>query len=647
MVAFDLLTKLLLKLDVLAPGMHLNIRGGWAINTWVGVFISLIYVGLTCYAIISQVMDYFDTTHPFIASEQKLNSVYPSIDIIANRHVPIVFALSQGYATLTFEEMQKYFTFKYRQYSYTYDENTAQVDLKIEELPTMKCRDLIESGKLNMKDYTNLAGYLELLPDHGACVDPTGYNLTIVGSNGDKYNKFAYLEIFPCILGDQCKPKEEINKVWLQIVKPAIGMDLANKSHPIRYEANMDDFYVLNTDSSQYYLQQLIMNKITDSHGFLIPDEDVVTYTTYDPPLFSNGWRDGTITTTQTDIEEGLVSAYFTFEWCSGMKFNHVKRTYGGFLDYLGTIGGINSITWILGFGLYYFWHFKQEKLAMVHSIYGLKPKKRNCCKKKKEDSTALDVVHTLQSPVKKSKLNRKADNIEKGSIFVTNEVIDQAFADIKASLDLVTICREINVIRYISSVILKEYQKGLIPLASLSKSIEDKQPSIDIKKSNQVISSSLFRAIATFASDLPSEEPENDLVKDITILFQKMKGARPQNQIEIPEEEVSFKLAKEPPLSSSSVLPHAQTFDSLELEFNRNFLASITKIAPILGIESMIEQKRRSSGTLGPQVPNDPGILNPHVIAKFDPNMHQNAMKTKALPLKQKKIKKIGKTEV
>lgn len=204
----------------------------------------------------------------------------------------------------------------------------------------------------------------------------------MVGSNSDHYEKFGYLELFPCSLpgGVGCKSKEDVNTIWLQIVKPAIGMDLANKSHPIRYEANSDDFYILNTDSSQFYLQQLIMNKITDSHGFLIPDEDVVTYTTYDPPLFSNGWRDGSIKTTQTDIEEGHVAAYFTFEWCSGMKYNHVKRSYGGFLDYMGTIGGINSIIWLICFGIYFGWHYYQEKLAMVHAVYGLKKAKKKCC---------------------------------------------------------------------------------------------------------------------------------------------------------------------------------------------------------------------------------------------------------------------------
>lgn len=133
----------------------------------------------------------------------------------------------------------------------------------------------------------------------------------------------------------------------------------------------------------------------------------------------------------------------------------------------------------------------------------------------KKLSVLGFDLHGTLanQSSIKNS--SKKTDTIGKvegGTIYVSDEVIEEAFENIKATLDLVTICREINVIRYISSVILKEYQKGLIPLASLSKSIEDKKPFIETDKSNQVVPSSLFRAIATFATDLPSEEPENDL---------------------------------------------------------------------------------------------------------------------------------------
>ena len=680
MVAFDLVSKLFIKLDVLAPGMHMNIKGGYSIRTWLGVFISLIYVAGTSYAVSSQIMDYLDTTHPFVAAELKLNTIYPSIDLPKNRHVPVLFAFSSTTSTLTFEEMKKYFTFKYRQYIYVMQDGSHTFDLKIDELPTMACRELIENGKLNTEDYKNLGGYLDLLPDFGACVDPTGYNLTVVGSNSDPYEKFGYLEIFPCMLTNgQCKTKAQINNIWLQIVKPAVGMDLSNATHPIRYEANLDDFYVLNTDSSQFYLQQLIMNKITDSYGFLIPDKEIVTYTTYDPPLFSNGWRNGAIIkTTQAEIDKGLVNAYFTFEWCSGMKFNRITRTYGGFLDYLGNIGGINSIIWLVCFAIYFAWHSHQEKLEMVHAVYGLKKaKSKGCCTgpfsccKKKLSPTPIDKklsvlgfdlpgVLASQSTIKSTNKDNKPAQVEGGTIFVSPEVIDEAYDNIKATLDLVTICREVNVIRYLSSVLLKDYQKGLIPLASLSKSMQEKRDRQEKERlKRQLTANPLFKALANFASDLPKEEADDDIQAGVTTLMRKIEGGDYDNKGGEDGEGYGEQYGEEygEPKTNDLVSglslrerSRAKTLimtgttspilKGFEEEFNSNFYTSITRVAPILGIENMISHSPHSGyGTRS-------GSMNvlevdrhePPRVSKFKPNVIEPAMKKSNL----RKVKKM-----
>ena len=83
----EIIGKILLKLDILAPSMHLNINGGWEIRSWTGVFISMTYLALAAYYTASQVIDYLDTTKPFIAVQLQLNIQYPSIDLVKNKYV--------------------------------------------------------------------------------------------------------------------------------------------------------------------------------------------------------------------------------------------------------------------------------------------------------------------------------------------------------------------------------------------------------------------------------------------------------------------------------------------------------------------------------------------------------------------------------
>ena len=398
---FGPLLKLLLTLDFLAPSMHMNVNGSWAIKTYTGVLISIACLGLSMYASTLQIIDFFDTTNPLIAQELKLNTVYPEVDMVANHHVPVMFAFRGVTDVMKFEEVSSYFTFRYATWIYSKPENASHgaFGLEITELPFMPCRDLISKGLLNPKDYVGLGGYLDMLPDHGICIDPNDFNLTVTGANADRYSKFVNLEMFPCSLPDGigCKTKEEVNTVWIQLIKPAIGLNLGDQDNPLRRSINSDDFYALNTDINQNYLQQLIKNTIFDDKGFLIPIKEKVNFTTYDPPLFTNAWRDTSQTVvTREQILSGEAVGYFSYLWGSGMKYNLIRRNYNSFLDYLGNIGGINSILMATCFGLYYFWHYRQEKFAMVHAIYGLKKTRSNCCRKKRVHPNKTE-SHDLQ----------------------------------------------------------------------------------------------------------------------------------------------------------------------------------------------------------------------------------------------------------
>ena len=526
-----------------------------------------------------------------------------------------MFAFEDTSTALKHDDMKYYFTFKYRQYMYIMPDGSDSFDISITDLPTMACKDLIAKGVLDLNDYKNLGAYLDLLPEYGICIDHTGLNLTVLGSNYDPYEKFGYLEIFPCSLEDNslCKPKDVVNKVWVQIINTAVSMSLGDKVRPIRYESNADDFYALNTDQSQFYIQQLIMNEVKDEYGFLIPDDVALKYTTYDPPLFTTAWRDGGHIAESSDIKSCVTMPYLTFEWCSGMKHNTITRKYSEFLDYLGNIGGINSILAVVCIGIYSWWHWKQEKIAVVHAVYGLKraPSKRKCsdilaCCKKKNSSMSSDnkvtttsgaefqSLFTQQTGKSRSGARTNPDidaNIKKGTIFVSSGVIDQAYNSIRGSLDLVTICREINTVRYLASFFIKNYQKGLIPLVALSKTLQENKERLNIRKSK---SNALYRAMTQFASDLPLEEQEVDIVEGVDNLLKRMEEIRNEESESDPGKHMNYGL--ESPLkggihslAQSTMRTRSLVSKGLEKEMNGNLIEALAKVSSFNRINSLV----------------------------------------------------------
>jgi len=121
---------------------------------------------------------------------------------------------------------------------------------------------------------------------------------------------------------------------------------------------------------------------------------------------------------------------------------------------------------------------------------------------------------------------------VDGSTIYVADEVFEEAFRNIKATLDLVTICREVNVIRYLASVLLREYQKGLIPIASLSKSMQEKKELENKDETRKKLASNSFcKALADFASDLPYEEPIENIQEGVNTLLTKIE-AEDQEQL-------------------------------------------------------------------------------------------------------------------
>ena len=114
----------------------------------------------------------------------------------------------------------------------------------------------------------------------------------------------------------------------------------------------------------------------------------------------------------------------------------------------------------------------------MVASIYKLKPIINSKLNNKKssvdaENNIELDEANVLNDDAQTDEYNLA--EIKEAPA----EVIDEAYSIVKNSLDAITIVQQINVLKFISHFILREYHTKLVPLVALN---------IDLRHNNKYI---------------------------------------------------------------------------------------------------------------------------------------------------------------
>ena len=243
----------------------------------------------------------------------------------------------------------------------------------------------------------------------------------------------------------------------------------------------------------------------------------------------------------------------------------------------------------------------------MVHAIYGIKkaPSNKKCikcltCSKKKNSSILSDetsrsgaefhssFTHMADKSRLRVSTNPDIDaHIEKGTIFESSGIIDQAYDSIRGSLDLATICREIDAVRYLASFFVKNYQKGLIPLVALSNTLQENN--ISKSKSNAVC-----RAMRHFASDFQLEKQEDYIIKGVKNLLKRMEEIKNEENKCGSGKHMSYAL--DSPLkgginseAQSTTRTRSLASKDLEMEINNNYLEELAKVPSFIGIKSLI----------------------------------------------------------
>ena len=606
----------LLKLDILAPSTQLRVAGNTSSKSFIGVFLFLAYLGLLAYTGYSQYVSYSDTTQPSVTTDLRYRETFPDFKLIEEGKIPMFLGMLDSVDFVKPEVLNQYLTLKLWVSTYTLNVGTGVYDHTIEDVPFVTCKSLIDSGVLRLKDLKGVSPtYLDIIPEYGMCLNTTGYDLTVVGSAIDSVQKVITFGVSPCSLpgGIGCKPAAEVNKMWIQILNWKHGLDVTNQKNPVNFKLDVEDLLVVNTDTMQLYKFEMVQNEIVDSFGYLMPNSETKRFSV--PERKSMNWvsRDPTVTTVKPeDIHFFKTRPYIYYYWVSGTKFNLIRRNYQGVIDLVRNIGGINSIIWIATYLVYVLIHPRIEKRNLVAAVYGIQQSSTSwcACKRKVHNASVPTSKLVAREGEEPQQTNTKTSNST--YTIVSKEVFEKAYASIRADLDVVTICKELQVLRILSKLLLKNHLKEVIPVAALCDRLRiSEQPS---RRSN----TQLLKDSTLGVSRVPSLDHADIGIFLSTICKQPKiplvsQQVRKDPSDHKPVSDSAFRLLGEPGVRDS---PVQALLEGLEEEFNKLIRGQL------LGtISEPVEQTThpKSKEILGPEKVQTPEAgVQPGLVSGF-----------------------------
>lgn len=475
--------KWLVSLDFLAPEVSLNVRGASSVKTLLGTAMSMACLGVFMWMSYLSVIEFLSTSTPKVMQETTTSENYPKVDLLRDKHFPILFFYYDDDTSLSPAEVQKYVTLRYQKYRYRTGSTNGEFITEIIDMPLVSCAALIAQNKTATMVIGN-SGYLaNLSAEFGLCVDVNESEAYVGGRSSDPVYDVVSLSMYPCTLESGCADSSEISKIGFTIAFPKPNTNLGNYEKPLEYNTDADNYYYINPLIGQRYENKLMTTNIFDDKGFLSAESARASFTHSERIQMNLLYRDGSQTQClPEELESYECKGYFFFEVVSGGTLRKITRSYKGFIETCGDIGGIKELIYLVFFYLYIFYNQRATKTLLVEQVYGIK-KGFGCCKIKRR------VKPSSKDEAKKFE----------GLGPAPEHVFEKAFTLIEDSLDIITLAKEANSLRFLSTFLMTEYHRVLVPLVSLNNELKRDKEKAAVNKDLAKKDSSpdaIFRAL-------------------------------------------------------------------------------------------------------------------------------------------------------
>lgn len=470
------------QLDFMAPPIMLRMGGHTGVKTLFGLVMTLSY--LMAAASLSTVMalTFFDTSDPSVSQQQTESGIYPNISLAQNKMFPVLYVFSNGFSPLAPTQVPKYMTPVYTQQEYLLQRHangTVSTTLNIINMPMVPCSLLKknETAYKYYREYEETEFYKAYAMEFGLCVQVNEEKAFVKGGGTDSHLFLMSMDLYPCVLPSGCATLPELVQTTFIVSSPTYSLNFSNYEEPVKPYLTGDNAYFINPSSRAKYSSKLRTNEIYDDRGILFSKSLKKNYSEVYNVVSAQRYRSELqLNCTLTQIYNRQCLAYFSFDFASSGRKLTIIRTYKTITKTLSEIGGINSIAFVFFFYLNFMYSQYAKKNILIDKIYDfLQPKKSN----------SLPPNSGNSSTDSGEELGQIGWNLgDKESV---KKLREEAYKSIYDSMDIVTIIREINAIKVLTRVLLKDHHKALLPALALKLDVNERPKTLKIKSGDQI----------------------------------------------------------------------------------------------------------------------------------------------------------------
>jgi len=489
-------------LDILSPSISLSVDGGDGVKTTMGAFLSIMWFAAFIITATIMGMSYFRTDQPTVTKDVTTSEIYPKINCLDDGHIPVLFATLEEIYTLTYEESLRYITYSYQKTRWISKDQGLTFETEVVDMPLVPCKELPPEKLSKVAILSSDSGFLgKAVNDFGICVNYDEKESYVQGKSSDDVMDVLTLAILPCSLPSGCAPAAEVERFSMQFGIGGFNINLSNYLSPASKILTADDFYAMNIYSGLKVTRKLSRTQVRDQKNnfFFSKDEVRTEYSEVERETSAIIARDpAQITCTDSEIQSGACKPYYSFMYISGGTLTTTSRTYKGLTETLGEIGGMKELIFIVFYYLYYWFNLQAQKCQLLLKIYGIEKERKQstglcgCKPRRKRDrhvvpdmnspsKTALSssATSTPHSPTagrtgQQAKDSGRGEKQE-GGVVVSQADFEYAYELMHSRLDIVTIVKEINTLKFLTHFLLSESQVALIPFVSLSHDLHDR----------------------------------------------------------------------------------------------------------------------------------------------------------------------------
>ncbi len=577
------------KLDLLSPQVSFTVGGETGIKTLFGAVLTAIYLLSVVAASYLIGLTFFSTLEPTIVQEFSEGEVYSRVDFAAEKIVPVLYLFDHNVAVPP-DQYLRYVTpifTKYRSTQIRAEDGSVKTETFIKTMNVVPCSNLPADAYQYYKGYEDSKYFQTYANLTGLCVELDPSEAFIEGGGADTSVDMLVYSIYPCILPIGCVSKEQLRFLSVIFAMPTFSTNYSNYLEPVSSILNSDNLYYLNEMMSQKYQQKFMKTEIFDDRGVFFEKRLRTAFSSVDKVLMNSRYRaDGS--TRCLDLNFYTCAEYLNFEFVSSSRKLTVVRSYKSITKTISEIGGINSILMLSFLTLNLVYVFFRKSRIFAERIFGLS---KISSQLKTTPSLRLDSAIT------------KRDNLTSQ----VKKLREQAYSAVKEGLDVVSLAKEINMIKVISQLLFKDYHHQLMPLVTLSlkRRGQDSPQRQEQSKSPMSLQSALsqLKASSDHAESLPPDKQTLQQQMDY-LCWQLISEIEPDSSLKLeqraqPDNQRSF---------YDSQIINLNTPPELNQVRNKNQVSPQIKHNPALRSKNLSRNQQAaravSLGKVAPEIP-------------------------------------------